>query len=272
MKRLLILCLLASQSIGFSQKLDTLHIHRFSDGKISTISILTDDHWGYAAAYSREGKEIYRSEIRRFAGSAGVTFKHYPSGAVKLAYYSSHPDGGIQWYKFYTHFDEQGNITKEEEDSYEKMHSPSYKITISDSSYLKQQQPLDPPKPSVLKAPNTLEKEAPKKEIVTCASLHQNQVWLVNHSKKTIYVTIEHRGSTETHQLKSRSKLTGPRYISAEITSPLSQNMRIHYHAKNTKNQVDLTTDVVGVEKYETHYFLNFYVKRRKLNRISNRI
>jgi hypothetical protein len=265
MKALFIVVLLLFQFLALGQKSDTLHVHRFTDGRLSTISILSDNFWGYAAAYNREGKEIYRSEIRRVGGSSGVTFKHYPSGAVMQASYSSHPDGGIQWYKYYTFFDEHGNITKEEEDSYERMISPSYTITIKDSTQMQHPPAVAPMVVPTKKVQDTIPKVAPKKEIVACASLHQNQVWLVNHSRKTIYVTIEQRGITETHKLKPGSKLEGPKYVSAEVTSPVNHNMRISYHSKNTKHHVDLTTDIVGVEQYETHYFLNFYVQRRKL-------
>ena len=248
-----------------AQQIDTLHLHSFDDGKISTISILTDNRWGYSAAYNRQGKEIYRSEIRRVGGSSGVTFKHYPSGAVMQASYSSHPDGGIQWYKSYTYFDDDGNVTKKEEDSYERLISPSYTITIKDSTHMQPPPAITPVVLPTKKVQDTIPEVAPKKEIVACASLHQNQVWLVNHSRKTIYVTIEQRGITETHKLKPGSKLEGPKYVSAEVTSPVNHNMRISYHSKNTKHHVDLTTDIVGIEQYETHYFLNFYVQRRKL-------
>jgi hypothetical protein len=239
-----------------AQKTDTLHIHKFDNGKLSTITMLFNDHEGYGVAYNKFGEEIFRSSIRRYAGSEMVTFHHYPSGAVKKAHYSSQPDGGIQWYKKDTYFAEDGKVIREEEDSYEKMISPSYTIIKKDSTKIKPPQlPISPP--------STIQK--PKQEVVNCASLHQNQTWLVNHSNKTIYVTIEYKGLEMEYKLKRGAMIKGPKYISAEVASPINLNMRINYQGKSSKHLIDKTTESIPLERYETNHFVNFYVKNKSL-------
>jgi hypothetical protein len=96
-----------------AQKEQIIHHHKFPNGKTSTIAALIDNREGYAKAYNFKGEEIYSRTIRRFAGTSSVHFQHHPNGMVKKAEYSSHPDGGIQWYRSYTYFDEQGIITSE---------------------------------------------------------------------------------------------------------------------------------------------------------------
>jgi adenine-specific DNA-methyltransferase len=112
MKNIFTFLLLISGFQVFSQNDTIIHQHKFPNGKISTISVLKNNHDGYAKAYNFEGKEIYHSYIRRFGGHASVSFKHHENGMVKEAYYSSHPDAGIQWYRSWTYFDEKGNKAK----------------------------------------------------------------------------------------------------------------------------------------------------------------
>ncbi|GAA4462228.1 hypothetical protein GCM10023093_08400 [Nemorincola caseinilytica] len=79
-----------------------------------------DGRWGKAKAYDRTGKEIYSRELRTVGGHSYVEFSYYDrSGAVKTARWSSAPDGGIQWYRSYTEFSEDGKIVNETKDSYD---------------------------------------------------------------------------------------------------------------------------------------------------------
>src|SRR5690554_1062328 len=98
MKYLSILFFSLIWSAGLAQK-DTIHIHYFPNGKVSTIQILENQREGIARAYNQKGALIYEATIRKFAGHASVHFTHYKTGAVKTANYSSAPDGGIQWYR-----------------------------------------------------------------------------------------------------------------------------------------------------------------------------
>jgi hypothetical protein len=89
---------------------------------------------GYAKAFDNTGKEIYNQPTSRSGQLSSVIFTYYENGAVKSADYSSHPDGGIQWYKKTTYFDEAGNITGEFELS-DDMHVTYFQLP--DTAYLR---------------------------------------------------------------------------------------------------------------------------------------
>lgn len=117
---------------AWGQQDTILHHHKFQNGKTSTIVVLKENREGYAKAYNFQGKEIYHSDVRRFAGHASVTFKHNDNGIVKEAYYSSHPDGGIQWYRSWTTFDDQGNKIGERVDNWDdQVTVPTHRIPDS---------------------------------------------------------------------------------------------------------------------------------------------
>ncbi|HMN05238.1 MAG TPA: hypothetical protein PKD45_05885 [Flavobacteriales bacterium] len=90
----------------------TFVMHRFTTGELSTKE-WTDaaNRWGRSWAYDREGHMIYQQQTRQFAGHASVDFSYHPNGAVSRAAYSTMPDGGIQWYRSTTTFDEDGKQT-----------------------------------------------------------------------------------------------------------------------------------------------------------------
>ncbi|MFI5203924.1 MAG: hypothetical protein ACHQF2_05455 [Flavobacteriales bacterium] len=79
---------------------------------------------GYAIAYNNIGTNIYKKEISRTNMISSVEFTYYENGAVKSARYSWHPDGGIQWGKETTFFDETGKITNTTNESNEDLISP----------------------------------------------------------------------------------------------------------------------------------------------------
>ncbi|MGF1585631.1 MAG: hypothetical protein ACFCUM_09940 [Bacteroidales bacterium] len=76
---------------------------------VSTIEIWDKDiRWGSIKAYDSSGNEILHYGLRSFAGHASITLSYHPNGQVRKAYYSSAPDGGIQFYKIYHEFNETG--------------------------------------------------------------------------------------------------------------------------------------------------------------------
>ncbi|MCO6481261.1 MAG: hypothetical protein J5I62_00560 [Flavobacteriales bacterium] len=90
----------------------TFVLHRFTTGELSSKEWTDKDgRWGRSWAYDRQGHVIYEQQTRRFAGHASVDFRYHPNGAVSRADYSTMPDGGIQWYKSTTTFDENGKQT-----------------------------------------------------------------------------------------------------------------------------------------------------------------
>lgn len=289
MKKLLAIITLLAAFSSSAQKEEIIHHHKFPNGKTSTIAVIKDNREGYAKAFNFKGEEIYHRSIRRFAGHASVTFHHYPSGMVKKADYSSHPDAGIQWYRTYTYFDENGKVTAEYEDNWDtrvtvpthvypvnppqKPSEPS-NPTIPDS--VKITDPLSPelnpqpvkpptiyvPTPEIIHEP--IHNPQPfKPETIQCASIHQNRTEFVNHSKNTIYLSISYQNSDTIVVLKPGRKFVGPTYISAEIASPMNHNVRFQFSCKKKNCALDKTTSMTAIGPYETMHTVNFYGKRK---------
>ena len=134
--KLLIFSILFLFSITVFSQRDTLHIHYFPNGKVSTFTYIDEDRYGKALAYNLKGEVIYENRTRSVHGSASVRFTHHENGMIKIARYSSHPDGGIQWYRSTTEFNEKGEKTKEQHDNYEGPGRPPTFLEIQDTSLL----------------------------------------------------------------------------------------------------------------------------------------
>ncbi len=87
-------------------------LHYFTTGQLSTKEWMDkDDRWGKSWAYDRGGMEIFSCSTRKIGGHASVHFSYHGNGAISKAEVSDAPDGGIQWYRSTTTFDDQGNKT-----------------------------------------------------------------------------------------------------------------------------------------------------------------
>ncbi|MEO8067308.1 MAG: hypothetical protein ABI599_06415 [Flavobacteriales bacterium] len=87
----------------------TVVLHYFTTGQLSTKQWMdTDDRWGHSWAYAMDGREIINYQTRKIGGHASVYFSYYPNGAISKAEVSDAPDGGIQWYRSTTTYDERG--------------------------------------------------------------------------------------------------------------------------------------------------------------------
>lgn len=207
---------------------DTLHIHYFHNGAISTISYLNENREGKALAYNFEGEIIYEKNTRRIHGSASVSFSHYKNGMVHKANYSSYPDAGIQRYKSYTTFNENGERISEVVEEHD---SPwGNRVTLPDTSKkgkVIEEQPIPKPK-----------KSDQKPEIMVCAMIHENIIEVVNHSDLKIEVTLKHKIQDTTFYLNSGNQFNGLNYISSEISSPLEENVNISYMPKRKRKNV----------------------------------
>lgn len=238
----LILFLFFVSIVGVSNgQVDTTHIHYFKNGKVSTITTLNKNQSGKALAFNQNGEIIYEKEVRRFAGNAMVYFKHYESGAVKEAHYSSHPDAGIQWYKSQTYFDEEGNITKENEDSHDRLTTIPFprEVKITEP----QTQPNQPNKP--------------KKEVSVCASIHSNTTLFINHTKYELTLELKMHNEKRKIILKSGETYTGPEYISAEISSPIKNNIKYSFFVKNKK--ITSVATETKLEQYKTKHTVHIF-------------
>jgi hypothetical protein len=236
-KTLYLLLFILIHQVIFAQKMDTLEVVRFKNGKISTVK-LSNQREGVAKAFNLKGETIYESGTRRFAGHASVDFKHYPSGAVKQANYSSAPDGGIQWYKTETFFDENGKITHVNDLSYDKMMKPSYIIEPVYNPTMEQ----------------NLKKQAEQKnETAKCANIHQNKIIIINHTNKILEIVKQK--DNEKIKLKAGEKIELFNYISAEITQKPQAAQDFKHNGKKTYEIIE--TKMTG--KLETHYIYHIF-------------
>jgi len=84
-------------------------LHHFANGQISTKEWTDKNgHWGRSWAYNAQGIELSNRETRRIAGHATVRYSYHPNGAVSTIEVSEAPDGGIQWYRSTSTYDEEG--------------------------------------------------------------------------------------------------------------------------------------------------------------------
>lgn len=217
MKTISLFFLINCYSILLASKMDTLHIHYFKNGKLSTI-ITSDYRSGMAIAYTIKGDTIYKREVRSYAGHASVNFTHYPSGAVKNAAYSSAPDAGIQWYKDKTLFSEEGSIIDVMEDSYPRRLDHIIRVnpkTIIDTLPKQQNPPANKP--------------------IICNTIHENFVKIYNHSEVPIKITMVVQNDIKDFFIAPGGSIDALSYISSDVAKHPDQYLSYHYQGVNTK-------------------------------------
>ena len=279
MKTLLLFFAFTCTQFSWSQNDTIVHLHKFPNGKTSTIIFIKEFQEGYAKAFNFKGEEIYHNHVRRFAGHATVTFKHHPNGMVKEAHYSSHPDAGIQWYKSWTTFDDQGNKLREEHQNWnDRVTVPHHRIP--DSLLFRQTPPprvipdVQPEvKPDPHKTPDLDPVHQPnpilkpteiKKEVVGCAEIHQNHTRFINHSRRKILLNINHQGKDTLVILRPRKSFEGPTYISAQIKSPMNHNVRFSYNCTRKNCKIDSVLEIREIDRLETQHRVHFYARRKE--------
>jgi hypothetical protein len=170
MKRIVLFFVFIGSWMCMGQSKDTVFIlHYHSNKKRATkeVKLSNDQVLGYAKAFDQQGKVIYLMHTRRVAGHATVDFSYYPSGAVRQAHFTSHPDGGIQWSDITHRFDETGNITEV--------------IDTSSDDYGQHRLPIDPKilndTLNTVIAPN-------KQDVIVCAEFYTTTIYLINVTGK----------------------------------------------------------------------------------------
>lgn len=229
MKTILLFAQLLVGTALFSQ--DTLiDYHYFKSGEVSTKQVrLTDElRWGYAKAYTRDGKEIYSMQTRRIGGHASVQFRYYESGAVSTAHYTSQPDGGIQRSDIKHHFDEDGNVTSVQD------------FSTDDQGRFKTITTITSPAPPA-------EKEF-KQETMECAEIYSTEVYTINLTKRKVKIipdkSINEDESTEPFVLRSGDTLKIASYIDAQHFSPPKGRISFNINPKKKKSGKDKTKQV----------------------------
>lgn len=151
-------------------------LHYFTTGEVSTKEWMdTDDRWGRSWAWAKDGRELTNYQTRKIGGHASVSFSYHANGGISKAEVSDAPDGGIQWYRSTTTFDENGERT----------------------GFTEQGHGNDGPIPGVdvrvQPAPQVT--TPPKQEEVKEQRMFVNEVFVVNPTKWTCIVAVrtEHR-------------------------------------------------------------------------------
>ncbi len=89
------------------------------NGKLSTSETWQKDkRSGIVKGFDKQGKELFSHYLRNYGGHASVEVTYFSNGQVKTVHYSDAPDGGIQYYRSTTQYDENGNQTAFYEDKY----------------------------------------------------------------------------------------------------------------------------------------------------------
>jgi hypothetical protein len=190
----------------------------------------TNNRWGRARAFDRTGKIIYDRELRKVGGHSSVQFSFYASGAVKKAYWSSAPDGGIQWYHTTTLFSEDGKITSETEDNYDK--GPGIVMPLK-PGYIAPPAPHKPAPPKV-----TPTKPAPS-TTMECAVIYASEFWFTNNTPNSVVVTTNRKSNineTYTTTLRPRQTLKGGQMIGAQIF--YDPSLYYDFHVKPLKESL----------------------------------
>ena len=225
-------------------------LHHFRNGTLSTTEWRDrDDRFGRSIAYDPNGREIFSYHTRRVGGHASVYFSYHPNGGVSKAEVSDAPDGGIQWYRSTTTFDEAGNrtgFTEEGRDNYGPLHSPG-RID------LREQAPVE------LTVP-------PKQEAVACQKMFVNEVYLVNATRQAGKARV--KALQPSPALKDSEHTLAPgdtvrlgTYSVGETFAVPEKHLSVDVHRvlrnrKRTPAAGQLRTDEVSVSAEHRRYFL----------------
>ncbi len=169
-----IITFLTIQSLAYGQspKPVTCDKRYYNNKKLSLeVCMDMDGREGYAIVYNKKGEEVLKWNTRTYAGHASAYFKYHANGGVRVAEYSTHPDGGIQWYREKLDLDEEGNVMHRWVDQY-----PSELTT-----FIQREPVVSPPSP-------------PISEVVvqnsTSKDLHLVITDTIQNSSKVNYITI----------------------------------------------------------------------------------
>ncbi len=127
--------------------------------------------FGFFEAFDSRGNSIGKWNLSRMHQYSSVQVSYHPNGAVAKVRYSSHPDGGIQWYRSETTFDSTGKKTGFWEDSHDRTTT------------------LVVPAPQVPK-PNA----PPVQEIIQEDPLRISELWVLNTLDDSLHLSIQGAG------------------------------------------------------------------------------
>ncbi|MEX1191038.1 MAG: hypothetical protein WEA99_03630 [Brumimicrobium sp.] len=172
---------------------------------------------------------------------------------VHKANYSSYPDAGIQRYYKYTTFDKKGKLVSEKDENYDGPgRIPKLEVPNNPS-----------PKPKKVPIKETKEKpqkkNKPQKEVVECAVMHENRVEVINHTSTKVEITFIYQNKDTTFLLKQGESANGATYISAEVSSPVNQNMTFRFEPKRKRMNIVQLLKIKQIEQYKTKHVIHLF-------------
>ena len=203
---------------------DTLVLHKekYPNGKLAAYSwILQSTGNGHAACWDKKGQVMFESDISRNHGHHSVYFEHHENKVVKKIEESSAPDAGIQWYRSYYYFDENGVKTGESHDSHDDR--PSLYITGPTFT------PTQPQSPPQTQSPT----QSPTQTQTQCAVIFQNELVVTNQTNFELLLSITSRGQHQFVRLKPKQSSIVLNEIQAQFFSDPAKTASIHITALN---------------------------------------
>lgn len=124
------------QRLLAQKDMSVCEVSKFKSGQKSlSICWDKDKHWGQAVIYNIKGDSTRFWHLRKVAGHASVDVKFHQNGAVSEVNYSSHPDGGIQWYKEWARFNENGDFIEKREEKYPFQTYTTYDLREDENAF-----------------------------------------------------------------------------------------------------------------------------------------
>lgn len=146
-------------------------LHHFTTGQVSTKEWMDkDERWGRSWAYNKRGEVIFEGQTRRVGGHASVRFSYHGNGGVSKVETSDAPDGGIQWYRSTTTFDEDGNRTGFHEDGRDN-YGPIPRLDLR-----------------IMTEPEQSPTVPPEQEVAICQRMFQSELFVVNPTNSAVRV------------------------------------------------------------------------------------
>lgn len=240
----------------------------FKDGKRSTSVCYSENKYeGIAIAYNSKGDVIGEWKLSRMHVLASVHFTFHSNGGVHKAEYSSHPDAGIQWYRSFTTYDENGVKTDFREESHEdRVLSPSI-FVLEDET--KEQKKL-PEAPYLVtdtlhsKNQEQVKKDSTATNTITCAVIYISELWIDNRTGKDImvkwdkkYKTDEKENSLSFVKIKKGEKIKLTEQIQAQYYDDPMKILNISIWNSKGKKKLNHTisnTSLIDESRLNDHH------------------
>lgn len=194
--------ILFSLSIHSQEYKDCSYTYFKNSKKTSTSHCYSENKSeGKAVAYNLKGEKIGEWNLSRMHMLSSVHFSFHENGGISKAEYSSHPDAGIQWYKSYTTYDENGvktGFTEMSDDMRTTIEVEPTKVKSREEYQKEQKQKAD----KLLKEADSLFKlsnekkneqtlkqvqsDSLKQEVVESSVIYVSELWLENKTGKDI--------------------------------------------------------------------------------------